>query len=71
MNIRPTVRGMAMNAADHPHGGGRGKSKSNRPPVSPWGQLAKSGFKTRRRKNVNKFVVHERERNHGARRSKQ
>lgn len=35
---RPTVRGVAMNAADHPHGGGRGKSKGNRIPVSPWGQ---------------------------------
>lgn len=36
-NIRPTVRGMAMNAADHPHGGGRGKSKGNVHPKSPWG----------------------------------
>ena len=38
LGIRPTVRGLAMNAADHPHGGGRGKSKGNRNPVSPWGQ---------------------------------
>lgn len=37
LNIRPTVRGVAMNAADHPHGGGRGKSKGNVDPVSPWG----------------------------------
>lgn len=37
LNIRPTVRGLAMNACDHPHGGGRGKSKGNRHPVSPWG----------------------------------
>jgi ribosomal protein L2 len=37
LNIRPTVRGLAMNACDHPHGGGRGKSKGNRIPVSPWG----------------------------------
>ena len=37
LNIRPTVRGVAMNAADHPHGGGRGKSKGNVHPVSPWG----------------------------------
>lgn len=36
-NIRPTVRGVAMNAADHPHGGGRGKSKGNVHPKSPWG----------------------------------
>ena len=39
LGIRPTVRGVAMNACDHPHGGGRGKSKGNRHPVSPWGQL--------------------------------
>ncbi|KAF7846279.1 hypothetical protein BT93_L4717 [Corymbia citriodora subsp. variegata] len=37
LGIRPTVRGVAMNTVDHPHGGGRGKSKSNRDPVSPWG----------------------------------
>lgn len=36
LGIRPTVRGVAMNAADHPHGGGRGKSKGNVHPVSPW-----------------------------------
>ena len=39
LGIRPTVRGVAMNASDHPHGGGRGKSKGNVQPVSPWGQL--------------------------------
>ena len=39
LGIRPTVRGVAMNAVDHPHGGGRGKSKGNRHPVSIWGQL--------------------------------
>lgn len=37
LNIRPTVRGLAMNAMDHPHGGGRGKSKGNVDPKSPWG----------------------------------
>ncbi|RBQ89392.1 hypothetical protein VDGD_08839 [Verticillium dahliae] len=37
LNIRPTVRGLAMNSVDHPHGGGRGKSKGNRHPTSPWG----------------------------------
>ena len=37
LGIRPTVRGVAMNASDHPHGGGRGKSKGNKIPVSPWG----------------------------------
>lgn len=38
LGIRPTVRGVAMNKVDHPHGGGRGKSKGNRIPVSPWGK---------------------------------
>jgi len=42
LNIRPTVRGLAMNACDHPHGGGRGKSKGNRHPCSPWGQPVRS-----------------------------
>ncbi|KAJ1730152.1 mitochondrial 54S ribosomal protein rml2 [Coemansia biformis] len=45
---RPTVRGTAMNTNDHPHGGGRGKSKGNKHPRSPWGKLAKGG-KTRRK----------------------
>ncbi|KAK4117422.1 ribosomal protein L2 [Canariomyces notabilis] len=70
LNIRPTVRGVAMNANDHPHGGGRGKSKGNRHPVSPWGQPAKGGFKTRKKSNVNKWVVTPRVRNMGKRRSK-
>ncbi|KAF2401513.1 ribosomal protein L2 [Trichodelitschia bisporula] len=68
LNIRPTVRGLAMNAADHPHGGGRGKSKGNVHPVSPWGTPAKSGYKTRPKRNINKWVVHQRERNQGKRR---
>ncbi|MDI6757721.1 MAG: 50S ribosomal protein L2 [Endomicrobiia bacterium] len=46
MGRRPTVRGTAMNAVDHPHGGGRGRSKGNNQPRSPWNQPAK-GFKTR------------------------
>lgn len=46
LGIRPTVRGTAMNAVDHPHGGGRGKSKGNNQPRSPWNQPTK-GFKTR------------------------
>ena len=48
--IRPTVRGMAMNPVDHPHGGGEGRSKSGKHPVSPWGKGCK-GTKTRTRKN--------------------
>ncbi|KAI9898953.1 hypothetical protein N3K66_005414 [Trichothecium roseum] len=69
-NIRPTVRGTAMNKVDHPHGGGRGKSKGNRHPVSPWGVPTKSGYKTRRKNNINTWVVTPRPRNHGMRRSK-
>ena len=48
--FRPTVRGMAMNPVDHPHGGGEGRSKSGSHPRSPWGKGAK-GTRTRRRKN--------------------
>ncbi|KAL2014999.1 hypothetical protein VTK56DRAFT_6542 [Thermocarpiscus australiensis] len=70
LNIRPTVRGVAMNANDHPHGGGRGKSKGNRHPVSPWGQPAKGGYKTRKKSNINKWVVQPRVRNMGKRRDK-
>ncbi|KAK0310982.1 mitochondrial 54S ribosomal protein rml2 [Friedmanniomyces endolithicus] len=67
LNIRPTVRGLAMNASDHPHGGGRGKSKGNVHPVSIWGTPAKGGFKTRAKRNPNKYVVKERPRNQGKR----
>jgi len=57
LGIRPTVRGTAMNTVDHPHGGGRGKSKGNKNPVSPWNQPAK-GYKTRsRRKWTNRYIV--------------
>jgi large subunit ribosomal protein L2 len=48
--IRPTVRGMAMNPVDHPHGGGEGRSKSGSHPVTPWGKGCK-GTRTRTRKN--------------------
>jgi large subunit ribosomal protein L2 len=50
MGIRPTVRGMAMNPVDHPHGGGEGRSKSGSHPTSPWGKGAK-GSRTRTRKS--------------------
>lgn len=57
---RAHVRGAAMNPVDHPHGGGEGKAGQGNPhPVSPWGQLAK-GFKTRRRKDTNKFIIRKR-----------
>ena len=48
--IRPSVRGMAMNPVDHPHGGGEGRSKSGSHPRTPWGKGCK-GTRTRRRKN--------------------
>ncbi len=55
--IRPTVRGIAMNAADHPHGGGDGgKHGIGRHPQTPWGQKT-LGFKTRRRKSTTKFII--------------
>lgn len=47
LNIRPTVRGVAMNSVDHPHGGGRGKSKGNVDPVSPWGTPVSSCIRLR------------------------
>lgn len=47
LNIRPTVRGVAMNPVDHPHGGGEGKTSGGRPSVSPWGWLTK-GKKTKK-----------------------
>jgi len=58
LGIRPTVRGLAMNPVDHPHGGGEGKSGQGNPhPVSPWGRPTKS-YKTRRRhKYSQKFIL--------------
>ena len=53
---RPSVRGVAMNPVDHPHGGGEGKTSGGRSPVSPWGQSAK-GLKTRNNKNTDKFII--------------
>jgi len=53
---RPKVRGVAMNPVDHPHGGGEGKTSGGRNPVSPWGTPTK-GFKTRKNKRTNKFIV--------------
>jgi large subunit ribosomal protein L2 len=55
--IRPTVRGVVMNAVDHPHGGGDGgRHRMARAPVTPWGQKT-LGFKTRTRKSTTKFIV--------------
>ena len=57
MGWRPTVRGSVMNPNDHPHGGGEGKSPIGRPgPVTPWGKPA-LGYKTRKPKSSDKFIV--------------
>ncbi len=57
LGVRPTVRGLAMNPVDHPHGGGEGKSGQGNPhPVSPWGKKTK-GLKTRNNKRTNKYIV--------------
>ena len=56
---RPSVRGMVMNPVDHPMGGGEGKSKSNKHPVSPWGTPAK-GYRTRKRKPSDKLIIRRR-----------
>lgn len=59
MGVRPTVRGVAMNPVDHPHGGGEGKTSGGRHPVSPWGKKTK-GKKTRSRKKNNKMILRSR-----------
>jgi large subunit ribosomal protein L2 len=57
MGIRPTVRGVVMNAADHPHGGGDGgRHGAGKAPRTPWGQLT-LGYRTRRRKSTNNMIV--------------
>ena len=57
--IRPTVRGVAMNPVDHPHGGGEGKTAAGRHPVSPWGTPTK-GYRTRRNKRTSNMIVRRR-----------
>ena len=54
--VRPTVRGVAMNPVDHPHGGGEGRTSGGRHPVSPWGTPTK-GYKTRKNKRTDKLIV--------------
>jgi len=59
--VRPTVRGVVMNPVDHPHGGGEGRTSGGRHPVSPWGVPTK-GYKTRKNKRTDKFIVRDRRR---------
>ena len=54
--VRPTVRGVAMNPVDHPHGGGEGRTSGGRHPVTPWGVSTK-GKKTRKNKKTNVFII--------------
>ena len=54
--VRPTVRGVAMNPIDHPHGGGEGRTAAGQDPVSPWGVLTK-GYKTRKNKRTSGMIV--------------
>ncbi|HCZ16219.1 MAG TPA: 50S ribosomal protein L2 [Candidatus Accumulibacter sp.] len=58
--VRPTVRGVAMNPIDHPHGGGEGKTASGMHPVSPWGTKTK-GYRTRRNKRTTSMIVQRRQ----------
>ncbi|MDR9438196.1 MAG: 50S ribosomal protein L2 [Halomonas sp.] len=57
--VRPTVRGVAMNPVDHPHGGGEGRSSGGRHPVSPWG-IPTKGHKTRKNKRTDKLIIRRR-----------
>jgi large subunit ribosomal protein L2 len=59
MGKRPSVRGIAMNPVDHPHGGGEARSTSGRPPTTPWGQMT-MGKKTRRNKRTANMIVRKR-----------
>jgi large subunit ribosomal protein L2 len=59
IGIRPTVRGVAMNPVDHPHGGGEGRTSGGRHPVSPWGVPTK-GYKTRKNKRTSSMIVRRR-----------
>jgi large subunit ribosomal protein L2 len=57
--VRPTVRGVAMNPVDHPHGGGEGKASGGRHPCSPWGVPTK-GYKTRKNKRTDRWIARSR-----------
>jgi len=57
--VRPTVRGVAMNPVDHPHGGGEGRTSGGRHPVSPWGMPTK-GHKTRKNKRTDGMIIRRR-----------
>lgn len=56
LGFRPTVRGVVMNPVDHPHGGGEGRTSGGRHPVTPWGMPTR-GYKTRKNKRTDRFIV--------------
>lgn len=58
--VRPTVRGVAMNPVDHPHGGGEGRTSGGRHPVTPWG-ISTKGYKTRKNKRSDNLIVRKRQ----------
>ena len=59
MGVRPTVRGVAMNPIDHPHGGGEGRTSGGRHPVTPWGKPTK-GKRTRVNKKTDQYILRSR-----------
>ena len=59
LGVRPSVRGVAMNPVDHPHGGGEGRTSGGRHPVTPWGKPTK-GARTRSNKSTDKFIIRSR-----------
>ena len=59
LGVRPTVRGVAMNPVDHPHGGGEGRTSGGRHPVSPWGTPTK-GYRTRNNKRTDSLIIRRR-----------
>lgn len=64
LGLRPSVRGVAMNPVDHPHGGGEGRTSGGRHPVTPWGKPTK-GKRTRQNKATDKFIVRSRHKRKG------
>jgi large subunit ribosomal protein L2 len=65
MGIRPTVRGVAMNPVDHPHGGGEGRTSGGRHPCTPWAMPTK-GYKTRKNKRTSNDIIRRRKKGKGA-----
>ena len=59
LGIRPSVRGVAMNPVDHPHGGGEGKTSGGRHPVTPWGKKTR-GPKTRKKQPSDRLIIRRR-----------